>query len=78
VEKKMKDKFGVLHYCTKNEEGEIKMTAELPESVVGLDILSDWIAILEVEYDRISDIAFPQDHPNSEVIKSLFGLRRDK
>ena len=72
----MKEKLGLLRYDTTREEGEIKMTDPLPESVVGLDILSDWIGLLEAEYKRIETIVFPPDHPNSEVIKSLFGLRR--
>jgi hypothetical protein len=76
--KKMKKKFGVLNYCTNEEEGEIKMTAELPETVVGMDILSDWIRILEAEYERLEDIVFPSDNPNSEAVKKYLGLRTSK
>jgi hypothetical protein len=78
MEEEMKEKFGTLHYCTKNEEGEIKMTAELPETVVGMDILSDWIRILEAEYERLEDIVFPPDNPNSEEVKKFLGLRTSK
>jgi len=49
----MNDKLGSLIYNTKTEEGEVKIDWErLPQDVVGLDILSDWIAELTKVYNR--------------------------
>lgn len=49
----MKEKLGTLIYNTKTEEGEIKIDwINLPKGVVGLDILSDWIADLTKIYNR--------------------------
>ena len=37
-------KLGSLKYNTKTEEGEVKIDwTQMPEDVVGLDLLSDWI-----------------------------------
>lgn len=45
--------IGKLSYNEKTEEGEVKLDwAKLPEGVVGLDILSDWIADLTKIYNR--------------------------
>ena len=46
-------KLGSLNYNTKTEEGEVKIDwIQMPEDVVGLDLLSDWIADLTKIYNR--------------------------
>jgi len=46
-------KLGSLKYNTKTEEGEVKIDwIQMPEDVVGLDLLSDWIADLTKIYNR--------------------------
>jgi len=43
--------YGILTYCTKKEEGHVRMNLnDFPEGVVGLDILQDWIVELQKEY----------------------------
>ena len=45
--------LGTLSYNEAKEEGEIEIAWEnMPEGVVGLDILSDWIAELTKAYNR--------------------------
>jgi hypothetical protein len=45
--------LGKLIYNENSEEGEIKLDwGNMPEGVVGLDILSDWIAELTKVYNR--------------------------
>ena len=45
--------IGKLIYNKNSEEGEIKLDWDnLPEGVVGLDLLSDWIAELTKVYNR--------------------------
>jgi hypothetical protein len=45
--------LGKLIYNENSEEGEIKLDwGNMPEDVVGLDILSDWIAELTKVYNR--------------------------
>jgi hypothetical protein len=45
--------LGKLTYNKGSEEGEVKIDWEkMPEDVVGLDILSDWIADLTKIYNR--------------------------
>jgi hypothetical protein len=45
--------LGKLIYNKNSEEGEIKLDwGNMPEGVVGLDILSDWIAELTKVYNR--------------------------
>jgi hypothetical protein len=45
--------LGKLIYNKNSEEGEIKLDwGNMPEDVVGLDILSDWIAELTKVYNR--------------------------
>lgn len=52
-------KLGTLKYNTKSEEGEIDIDwTAMPEGVVGLDILSDWIADLTKIYNRELNQAF--------------------
>lgn len=45
--------LGKLIYNKRSEEGEVKLDWDnLPEGVVGLDLLSDWIAELTKAYNR--------------------------
>lgn len=45
--------LGKLIYNENSEEGEIKLDwGNMPEGVVGLDLLSDWIAELTKVYNR--------------------------
>jgi hypothetical protein len=45
--------LGKLIYNNNSEEGEINLDwGNMPEGVVGLDILSDWIAELTKVYNR--------------------------
>ena len=43
---------GVLLYDTKKEEGRVRLLPTLPDRVVGLDILLDWINDLKEEYNE--------------------------
>ena len=44
--------LGKLKYSVKLEEGSVEIDWEaLPESVVGLDILKDWLIELETAYN---------------------------
>ena len=46
-------KLGTLKYNEQTEEGEIQIDwTIMPDGVVGLDILSDWIADLTKAYNR--------------------------
>ena len=50
-------KLGELHYNKSTEEGTIRVSVKLPQDVVGLDILKDWIELLTVEYEtRIQEV----------------------
>ena len=45
--------LGRLTYNVRTEEGEVKINwKDMPDDVVGLDILSDWIAELTKVYNR--------------------------
>ncbi len=45
--------LGTLSYNENSEEGEIELDwKNMPEGVVGLDVLSDWIADLTKIYNR--------------------------
>jgi hypothetical protein len=45
--------LGTLSYNENSEEGDIELDWEnMPEGVVGLDLLSDWIADLTKVYNR--------------------------
>lgn len=45
--------LGTLSYNENSEEGEIELDwTNMPEGVVGLDVLSDWIADLTKIYNR--------------------------
>ena len=45
---------GVLIYDTNKEEGRLLLRSSLPKSVVGLDILQDWIVELQDAYDKLN------------------------
>lgn len=54
--------LGKLIYNKRSEEGEVKLDWDnLPEGVVGLDILSDWIAELTKVYNRELNHVFTTD-----------------
>jgi hypothetical protein len=40
------------------EEGQVRLLPNLPKDVVGLDILQDWIADLQDEYDKLRKEVF--------------------
>ncbi len=44
---------GVLLYDKNKEEGQVRVLPNLPRSVVGLDILSDWMYEIKDEYDKL-------------------------
>ena len=47
-----KIKLGELSYNTRTEEGEVRIDWDaMPADVVGLDVLSDWIDILQGAYE---------------------------
>lgn len=52
--------YGVLTYNEKKEEGQVRMRANLPRDMMGLDTLSDWIVELQDEYDKLSNELFPR------------------
>ena len=43
---------GVLRYHIGKEEGQVTLLPTLPDGVVGLDILLDWINDLKEEYNE--------------------------
>ena len=43
---------GVLLYDVRKEEGKVRLLPTLPDGVVGLDILLDWINDLKEEYNE--------------------------
>ena len=49
---------GSLFYDMNKEEGQVRLLPNLPKDVVGLDILQDWIADLQDEYDKLRKEVF--------------------
>lgn len=45
--------YGVLRYHVGKEEGQVRLHPNIPRNVIGLDILQDWIAELQHEYNQI-------------------------
>lgn len=58
----MKKKLGTLYYDTNKEEGAVEIDfEELPNDVVGLDILSDWASDLTKIYNRELNFVFKKE-----------------
>ena len=54
--------LGTLSYNENSEEGDIELDwTNMPEGVVGLDVLSDWIADLTKIYNRELHHVFTTD-----------------
>jgi len=50
--------YGVLRYHTGKEEGQVRLIPTIPQDVVGLDILQDWIVELQDEYTKLHGKVF--------------------
>jgi len=50
--------YGVLRYDTGKEEGQVCLIPTIPQDVVGLDILQDWIVELQDEYTKLHGKVF--------------------
>lgn len=65
-----KVKLGTLIYDTSKEEGVVDINwGELPEDVMGLDILSDWSAQLTRHYHKEVTKVFKHEIKTGELIK---------
>lgn len=55
----MKIQLATLYYNTTTEEGEVRIDWKaMPTGVVGLDVLSDWLADIEQIYSNKIDEVF--------------------
>lgn len=59
-------RLGRLSYNTRTEEGEVRIDWDaMPADVVGLDVLSDWIEILQGAYEMRAMQTFRQPEDKS-------------
>lgn len=49
---------GVITYDTNKEEGKVRLLPNIPRNIIGLDMLSDWIAELRTEYQKLEKEMF--------------------
>ena len=50
--------YGVLRYHIDKQKGQVRLNPSIPQDIVGLDILQDWIVELQDEYTKLHKEVF--------------------